>query len=451
MASPEKRNDQKAVYESLEEIHILALAHVLRRAIIVISDTMLRDSNNEPFAPIHFGGIYIPFDCDYKTCQKIPLFLSYDMAHFSALVFMEQDADKNQASPVYTMVPVVDSEGSVLPIQFSVDPGAGFDWNNGNLFDSKAFRDNEREHISYLKAYLDLIDLNVCSDNDSEEEIDKRFTETLDISEEQSSLFNNKNRAAKQLQSLGKQFGSIGKSMSKKLKKNFDSLTKLAVKSKKGVYQKMKMLCTEVQLKRTPTQTQLVTNYLTFAYYKYLLNYIKDYKVKSQEDVRLKQQAIEEGPVPCVNADCNSYGTIFTCYMCIRCYEAQRAQEISKSNNESHYGTGKSKFYRESDQNSYEAIKNIPVSRSNMNNDQTLYLSNSTFYDDSNIPHNNNNAEYGSKRRQEVREAPRNSPELNANHSNENNLYLPLDQDLENRMAALKLCNEAPKNDEYKQ
>lgn len=34
---------QSHVYESLEEIHIFALAHVLRRPIIVIADTMLKD------------------------------------------------------------------------------------------------------------------------------------------------------------------------------------------------------------------------------------------------------------------------------------------------------------------------------------------------------------------------------------------------------------------------
>jgi OTU domain-containing protein 7 len=44
-----KKNDslidelQPHVYESLEEIHIFALAHVLRRPIIVIADTMLKD------------------------------------------------------------------------------------------------------------------------------------------------------------------------------------------------------------------------------------------------------------------------------------------------------------------------------------------------------------------------------------------------------------------------
>lgn len=58
MASPEPRQskttsrrrsvainesiDDNATYESLEEIHIFALAHVLRRAIIVIADTVLR-------------------------------------------------------------------------------------------------------------------------------------------------------------------------------------------------------------------------------------------------------------------------------------------------------------------------------------------------------------------------------------------------------------------------
>ena len=35
------------MYESLEEIHVLALAHVLRRPIIVVADTILRVRNYE--------------------------------------------------------------------------------------------------------------------------------------------------------------------------------------------------------------------------------------------------------------------------------------------------------------------------------------------------------------------------------------------------------------------
>ena len=43
------------LYESLEEVHVLALAHVLRRPIIVVADTVLKDAFGEALAPIPFG------------------------------------------------------------------------------------------------------------------------------------------------------------------------------------------------------------------------------------------------------------------------------------------------------------------------------------------------------------------------------------------------------------
>ncbi|KAB7495920.1 OTU domain-containing protein 7B [Armadillidium nasatum] len=61
------------VYESLEEIHVLALAHVLRRPIIVVADTTLKDMNGDPLAPIPFGGIYLPLECPPNECQRSPL------------------------------------------------------------------------------------------------------------------------------------------------------------------------------------------------------------------------------------------------------------------------------------------------------------------------------------------------------------------------------------------
>lgn len=35
------------VYESLEEFHVFVLAQVLRRPVVVVADTMLRDSGGE--------------------------------------------------------------------------------------------------------------------------------------------------------------------------------------------------------------------------------------------------------------------------------------------------------------------------------------------------------------------------------------------------------------------
>lgn len=67
------------------------LAHVLQRAIIIVADTMLKDTHGDALAPIPFGGIYMPLECNPSTCYRSPLLLTYDAAHFSALVPMEKE------------------------------------------------------------------------------------------------------------------------------------------------------------------------------------------------------------------------------------------------------------------------------------------------------------------------------------------------------------------------
>ena len=84
---------EEILYESLEEFHVFILAHVLKRTIIIIADTILKNLNGEPLAPISFGGIYLPLECSPNECRKSPLLLTYDAAHFSALVPMEDDKD----------------------------------------------------------------------------------------------------------------------------------------------------------------------------------------------------------------------------------------------------------------------------------------------------------------------------------------------------------------------
>uniref|UniRef100_A0A663M6M2 ubiquitinyl hydrolase 1 n=1 Tax=Athene cunicularia TaxID=194338 RepID=A0A663M6M2_ATHCN len=93
-------SSEEPVYESLEEFHVFVLAHVLKRPIVVVADTMLRDSGGEAFAPIPFGGIYLPLEVPANKCHRSPLVLAYDQAHFSALVSMEQkEPAKDQAGP----------------------------------------------------------------------------------------------------------------------------------------------------------------------------------------------------------------------------------------------------------------------------------------------------------------------------------------------------------------
>uniref|UniRef100_A0A3B4G3A7 ubiquitinyl hydrolase 1 n=1 Tax=Pundamilia nyererei TaxID=303518 RepID=A0A3B4G3A7_9CICH len=117
-------NSEDPVYESLEEFHVFVLAHVLRRPIVVVADTMLRDSGGEAFAPIPFGGLYLPLEVPPSRCHCSPLVLAYDQAHFSALVSMEQrDQQREQA-----VIPLTDSEHKLLALHFAVDPGRDWEW-----------------------------------------------------------------------------------------------------------------------------------------------------------------------------------------------------------------------------------------------------------------------------------------------------------------------------------
>lgn len=87
-------------YESLEELHVFVLAHVLYRPIIIVADTILKDANGDAMAPISFGGIYLPLERSAEECYRTPLLLTYDAAHFSAIVPMESNTDctENQYS-----------------------------------------------------------------------------------------------------------------------------------------------------------------------------------------------------------------------------------------------------------------------------------------------------------------------------------------------------------------
>ena len=75
---------------------MFVLAHVLQRVIIVVADTVLKDASGDALAPIPFGGIYLPLECDPKACYRSPLLLTYDAAHFSALVPMDREVSSDE-------------------------------------------------------------------------------------------------------------------------------------------------------------------------------------------------------------------------------------------------------------------------------------------------------------------------------------------------------------------
>ncbi|ESN94132.1 hypothetical protein HELRODRAFT_87676, partial [Helobdella robusta] len=118
-------NSDEILYESLEELHVFVLAHVLKRTIIIIADTILKNLNGEPLAPISFGGIYLPLELPPEECHRSPLLLTYDAAHFSALVPME---NTTEIVCLADAVPLVDPDFELLPVHFAYDPGPDYQW-----------------------------------------------------------------------------------------------------------------------------------------------------------------------------------------------------------------------------------------------------------------------------------------------------------------------------------
>lgn len=394
--------DDNATYESLEEIHIFALSHVLRRAIIVVSDTVLRDMNGEAMAPIPFGGIYLPFEIPANECHRAPLLLTYDMAHFSALVSMES------SDPTPSLIPLVDYENVFLPIQFCIDPGDHFDWRNYDGNEGN-WGLTDREHIALLKEYLDIVWPSPLGSPDDEifddltdDEYEKRIGEgEICLTDEQhSNGTHSKSKAAKQLQSVAKQFGSIGKSMSKKIKKNIGSITKIgggSKGSKKGSlssamstqsFTRQRILCAQLKAKRHHYQEEMIKNYLECAQERF----IDGERTKETRDIdrlslvkpkEVTATIVDNYKTSCINTGCQNFGTSATSYMCPECFEKQKQDELDSIMTEApRYGTGNSKFYAQSDSQSHQSINRLPSVRRLNELDQTLYLSNSTFYND---------------------------------------------------------------------
>ncbi|EDS27194.1 conserved hypothetical protein [Culex quinquefasciatus] len=427
MDGGEGGDENAATYESLEEIHVLALAHILRRTIIVVSDVFLRDMNGEAFSPIPFGGVYLPFEVPSNECHRAPLLLAYDMAHFSALVAMETAGDFPPA-----LIPLVDASNQLLPIQFCIDPGRDFDWREYDGADGNWVL-TDREHVALLKEYLDIVYAPATADSPdgepdtyddySDEEYEKRLAdgEFVFADENHNSGTNlaamtasnqslpptsssGKSKAAKQLQSVAKQFGSIGKSMSKKLKKNIGSITRIGSKSgshkkpnvtanKDREYPKFRILCATLKARRHEYQEEMIKNYLECAQERYLelerskerreLDKLSKYVDSGHDMTDYGSEPPTTDLVNCINAGCLNYGTVATSYMCLECYETQKKREtINVTDFTPRYGTGKSKFYAQADMESHDRIQRLPSVRRLNELDQTLYLSHSTFYND---------------------------------------------------------------------
>lgn len=147
--------------------------------------------------------------------------------------------------------------------RFNVDPGEDFCWDTEP--EQKTINNllpDENQRAAMLDAYLDLERVECLSQSQPPEEL-RRSLDALST------------KSSKQLNSVAKQFGSIGRSMSSKLKKNFGSMAKLTGKSgsqsnpEESLMRRQstcEVLCCRVLAARAPVQEEMVKNYLNEAW-----------------------------------------------------------------------------------------------------------------------------------------------------------------------------------------
>ncbi|CAH1796731.1 unnamed protein product [Owenia fusiformis] len=378
-----QRSDEEVYYyESLEEFHVFVLAHVLRRPTIVVADTVLKDSRGEDLAPIPFGGIYLPLECDPKDCHRSPLVLTYDASHFSALVPMEADINTDEAQKLPVAIPLIDPEFRILPIHYAVDPGADVQWgkDDNDIGKTRKLSLNEESKLTLLSKYLDVVqepfaimpqlktvgskdglqiiqnDLLSMGSQDSDESASTSSGESNGRDKE-------KSKVTKQMNSVAKHFGSIGKNMGKKLKKNFGNIGKamkqMNVEGNSGgkftrkssfgsgvtqstkntitlemLNQKDSILCAKLSCKRTAFHEEMIKNYMQSANERFEIE--REMRLKRAEEIR--QKAIDRNstevsnnqlPTKCMNSGCELYGTAATSYLCTGCYAKQKEEAIN--------------------------------------------------------------------------------------------------------------------------
>lgn len=106
---------------SLEQLHIFALAHILRRPIIVYGVKYVKSFRGEDIGYARFEGLYLPLLWEQSFCIKSPIALGYTRGHFSALVPTEPysriEASRDDTEDV-TFLPLMDCEMKLLPIHF---------------------------------------------------------------------------------------------------------------------------------------------------------------------------------------------------------------------------------------------------------------------------------------------------------------------------------------------
>lgn len=98
---------------ALRQLHVFALAHVLRRPVLVYGADVVDSFRGEALGYARFRGVYLPLLWEPAFCSDAPLCLAYTRGHFSALVPVAPRPGGRAPA-----LPLTDAAGKLLPVHF---------------------------------------------------------------------------------------------------------------------------------------------------------------------------------------------------------------------------------------------------------------------------------------------------------------------------------------------
>jgi hypothetical protein len=136
-------NINASALECLEGIHIFVLVNILRRPIIVLSETVLNDFQGQAIGYNHLGGVYLPLLWKPADCVRTPIVLAYHCNHFVPMLSIMDPIDVVIATDTGKHgVPLVSNDLQQLPLHFLRE-------------------DEERGSANLLTLYLDVFETNM--------------------------------------------------------------------------------------------------------------------------------------------------------------------------------------------------------------------------------------------------------------------------------------------------
>lgn len=310
--SPGTKSDSGGAdsFESLEEFHVFALAHVIRRPIIVVSDTMLRDLEGQPLQPIHFGGIYLPIECSPDKCYKYPLVLGYDAGHFPALVPAEGEDVGSNKTMLSSSVPLTCPNMELLPLHFITDPGPLWSHTAEDSKRKKHPEMSKAEKLALLSKYMHVV--KIGPENKPQSIIpsfqDNDVVETELDASDLGSFF--KKRSKEEKVFVAKALETISTFVTA-----HTNLPKASPRAQRKPSNGNPLYASKLDLaNRPPYFDDMVANYIANA----KKNLEQEKALNKNKSTRTK----------CISPGCAFYGNADSNYLCSKCFSYQ--QEVSR-------------------------------------------------------------------------------------------------------------------------